>query len=245
MRKPAAPPPDEYERDELDRFYTKKPIADLFAREALRLFHEKRIAYFIEPSCGDGALINALGRAAKEQGVTVDWCHAVDLDPLRKGGPDSSELDCLHFSFASNDWLDEAKSQKGKANLILSNPPFAKTERSVKSGKDRRVAVIQKHVEAMLDSLAEGGLCGVLAAQRFLGKPRDQWLMRCARPFKIQQVCPRPSFTTDGKTDMSEYVFCWWEKFQGSTHAEETTFEWVRWQQEKKGENPGSQVTSV
>lgn len=245
MRKPVVDPKPEYQRDELDRFYTQKPVADLFAREALKLFGGKKIEYFIEPSCGDGALINALGRAAKEYHVTVDWCHAVDIDPARKGGPDSSDLVCDHYSFAHNDWLDEATAQVGKADLILSNPPFAESVLNEGSGKERRVAIIQKHVEKMLASLTQGGLCGVLAAQRFLGKPRDTWLSTIARPFKIQQLCPRPSFTANGKTDMSEYVFCWWEMFDGDASAKETTFEWVRWRQEKKGENPGSQVTSA
>ena len=244
MRKPVPPPP-EYQRDDLDRFYTQRPVADVFAREALKLFGSKRIEYFIEPSCGDGALINALGRAAKADGVTVDWCHAVDCDPAIRTVPSPLDLECEHFSFANNDWLDEATAQKGKADLILANPPFAISQLNEESGKERRVAIIQKHVEAMLSSLTNGGLCGVLAAQRFLGTPRDEWLCDVARPFKIQQLCPRPSFTLDGKTDVSEYVLCWWEMYEGSAHAEKTTFEWLKWQKEKKPRAAGSRVTSA
>lgn len=201
------------------------------------MFGSKVIEYFIEPSCGNGSIVNALGRAAQADGTRIVWCHTVDIDPSVDNSIDGfsfPDLQAERVSFAQNDWLDEATAQQGKADLILSNPPFAITERSAKSGKERRVAIIQKHVEKMLSSLSNGGLCGVLAAQRFLGKPRDTWLSSVARPFKIQQLCPRPSFTANGKTDMSEYVFCWWEMFEGSAHAEETTFEWIKWEREKR-----------
>lgn len=221
------PDPEEYKRDALDRFYTDPALALVFAREALKLFGSKRIEYFLEPSCGSGALIGALGLAAQAEGTTVDWCHAVDLDPSCV--PDSSGLECPHFKFTNGAWLDVRSEHVARADLILANPPFAKTVPGKKPNSKKRIAIIQEHVQAMHASLSDGGLCGVLSRQSFLGKPRDKWLSSVARPFKIQQLSPRPSFTENGRTDGAEYILTWWEMFEGSVHAPSTEFEWLRW----------------
>lgn len=236
MRKPIAETVEsveEYVRDEFDRFYTQEKVARVFAREAVDLFGSATLGCFIEPSCGDGALIRAFGE--QFEGLYPKTCkveRCITFDIVTDPKFDAGKMFEAKVSSFRGDWLERYQAFAGKADLILANPPFAKSVPGKKPGSIKREAIIQQHVEAMHAALAEGGLCGVLSAQRFLAQPRTEWLKNAARPFKIQQLSPRPSFTEDGKTDMSEYVLTWWEKVNGSVHAPETKFEWLEWKEE-------------
>ncbi len=218
----------EYVRDANDRFFTPPALAAAFAREAVEQFGSGVVPHFVEPSYGSGNLIYALGEALEAEFPTtarVDLLTAVDVIPSpieAKGTFRRNDFRVI----ADCDWLDVRLEKP--ADLILSNPPFAKLV-STKKGTLTSKAIIQQHVEKMLNSLAPDGLCGVLCAQRFLGEPRAHWLKNVARPFLIQQICPRPGFTDNGKSDMSEYVFCWWENIDGSCNAKETKFDWLWW----------------
>lgn len=225
------PETEKYVRDELDRFYTDPRVAAVFAREAIKLFGRRRIGLFIEPSIGGGALSKAVADEARIAAVKIDFTLAVDVvrDPALQFAEGLGEV-----KYVEEDWLTLASKYVGGADLIVTNPPFAKsvpatTGRAKKAGKMKQVAVIQDHVKANFAALAEGGLLGVLSRQSFHGQPRDVWLSEEARPFKIQQLSPRPSFTANGKTDSAEYVLSWWEKSEGSVHAPKTQFEWLRW----------------
>lgn len=225
---PPDPTPTIYERDEHDRFFTKPELARAIAwavvGQVWRSESPEVDSYtLLEPSCGSGNLITALHAT----GLKLKSVTGVDVVLA----PELAKVPCP-IKFVQGDWLQVAPRYRSKADIIISNPPFARLEPAKKKGsKGRRVAIIQSHVEAMHVALKEGGVCAVLAAQRFLGHPRSKWLKNLARPFKVLQLTPRPSFTLDGGTDMSEYVVAFWRKVDGSVNADRTDFDWLEWEE--------------
>lgn len=156
----------------------------------------------LEPSVGAGAFLEGLAFAAGTQGVQPDtlMLHIVEpvqslLDQARsraytKGLVPSMEL-CMPFERTPHNTFD----------VIFGNPPYSHAE---------------SHVRLCLERLRPGGMCGMLLRLNFLGSADRIPFWRDHPPLLVCPLSERPSFSSDGRTDATEYGWFVW--FHGPFH---------------------------
>ena len=184
-------------RDPLDRYYT--PFA--LARACVGAWWQHaQVSHAFEPSLGGGAFVEAL----QAHGVTVAGCD-VDPDALGLRAVQSSTIgDFLRVSPGHCSRLLGAS-----VPAVVGNPPYAEAEAHVRHALE----VTDRHVLFLLRA-------------SFLGsRRRIRGLWRDHPPRRVWWICPRPSFTGDGKTDGAEYALFWWD----TEHKGEPVIDWLRW----------------
>jgi SAM-dependent methyltransferase len=139
-----------------------------------------RPARILEPSSGGGAFVRAARTTWSPARIV-----AVDIH-------ESCRLFAPGAEFRCGDFL--AQTDPEGFDLVLGNPPFCDA---------------QAHVEHARRMLRSGGIVAFLLRLSFLGSADRKEL--CAGPGRyVAQIVPRPSFTSDGATDSSEYALFMW-----------------------------------
>src|SRR5579885_3204310 len=134
-------------------YYTPKPIADFLAQWAI----QTPDAEVLEPSCGDGSLVEAsiealLARGAKKEAI-VQLIHGVEIDPdeaartaerMRALGISPSE-DTIHvgdfFAHCKNRlfeqrFMDLVTAEARKFDVVIGNPPFIRYQNFPEASRD-------------------------------------------------------------------------------------------------------------
>ncbi len=102
-----------------------------------------------------------------------------------------------------------------KADVIITNPPYNIAEDFIKKG---------------MDDLKDGGMMILLLRINYLGSQRRHkslWTNEKYIPKAIITLAERPSFTGDGKTDMTEYAF--YVFGDTSRLKDQSPFQWLSW----------------
>ncbi|MGY0497579.1 Eco57I restriction-modification methylase domain-containing protein [Nocardia sp. FBN12] len=171
---------DAQERKRHGRHYTPPELARFLARRALRYAPRTGALRVLDPACGDGELLLAVHReitagapdvAVRLTGFDLDR-KAVDETAGRFADLDI-EIDCRAGDFlaASADLAD------GSFDVIISNPPYVRTQQlggataqllSKQFGLRGRIDLTHPFVAIAPRLLADGGVLGLLCANRFL-----------------------------------------------------------------------------
>ncbi len=112
-------------------YYTPKPIADFLARWAI----QTPTSQVLEPSCGDGALLQAatetLGELGANNNALIHLLHGIEFDPIeaRKAGDNIDVLTGLTSTIAIHNgdffaYCHTHLSDKRYFDAIIGNPPF-------------------------------------------------------------------------------------------------------------------------
>lgn len=164
-------------------------------------------ARVVEPSAGAGVFV-----AASRRIWTSTEVMGVDIhEPNRAGCYRAGVTNFVH-----GDWVDGAVTAAVKGfrpDLIIGNPPFSLAE---------------EHVKHALSVLLDGGHLALLLPVSFLcsrGRTKRLWSPQpidngngiiTTIPFGhlryYMPLAERPSFTGNGKTDMTEYAVYVWKK---------------------------------
>lgn len=120
-------------RRQLGSFYTPEPLASkivagLALRDGMRV---------LEPSCGDGSFVRALGRRASELKITIS-VEAVDVDAAaveacRASNPGAQVHACDFFQWSPYGVISRVSraiyfsSVRPEFDLVIGNPPFGGT----------------------------------------------------------------------------------------------------------------------
>lgn len=135
----------------------------------------------VEPSAGDGAIVKKLIKL----GVPPERIVAVEQDAERSAS-------CEHETGVRTMTDDTLTLSYDNACAVIMNPPF-------------RAA--REHIEhAVKHVVPRGGIVCALARLSFLGSKRRIPFWQ-KYPADILVLSRRPSFTPDGKTDASEYMW--------------------------------------
>lgn len=225
------------ERDPLDRFYTDPKLASCIAKQAHALAPGARS--FLEPSSGECAFVQAMwehwdlksaerspemfGGVLPQITVSRSTWHiqAGDLDPSARAHAEKWEA-----QFHEGDFLEYKPFRQ--FDVVLANPPFALPP---EPGRDRGKPIAAKHVEHMLEMVAEGGVCAVLIRQSFIATKDRFKLFDKYTPKLVDILVQRPSFTQDGATDQHEYAVIYWQRMSRLRFARRgsTRMRWLNW----------------
>lgn len=104
-------------------YYTDAAVADYLAR----WIAEIRPVRVLEPSCGDGAFIGALGRAGIDSLEHVVCCEIVPAEASAARRRAANELPGVRVNVCSTDFLEWAltrKESEPRFDAVVGNPPF-------------------------------------------------------------------------------------------------------------------------
>ncbi|MQY25701.1 Eco57I restriction-modification methylase domain-containing protein [Nocardia aurantia] len=158
-----------YTPDRLARFLADRLLTHLVPGETLRI---------LDPACGDGELLLALGDAVAQRfpGLPVR-AAGYDLDPaaVRVARERAAKLDVTwqvgDFLYAAEKLADE------QFDVVITNPPYVRTQqlgaRTARLLRDRfgltgRIDLTHPFVASVPRLLRPGGVLGLLCANRFL-----------------------------------------------------------------------------
>lgn len=142
-------------------YYTPKPIADFLAQWAIQTSHTE----ILEPSCGDGALIEAsietlLARGVQKEDI-APLIHGVEIDPdeaartverMRSLGI-SPRTDTIHvgdfFTYCKNQLFEQrfmslVTSEAHKFDAIIGNPPFIRYQNFPEASRNIACEIMQQ-----------------------------------------------------------------------------------------------------
>jgi hypothetical protein len=175
-----------------DRYLTPDPLARFLVGLTPELAKADRV---LEPSCGDGAFLDAirgaglldlelvgvdleLGPRARRGGEAGDWIAKVADGLERPEGPD-----------IAGDGYD----------VVIGNPPYSLAEAFVR----RSLARVRL-----------GGVVAFLLRLSFLeSRARvPLWTASCDPLDRVHVLAERPSFTEDGRTDSAAYAWFVWRR---------------------------------
>lgn len=151
----------------------------------------------VEPSCGDGAILDRLCAALprKTGGLVV----GVELNPERAS---QARARCARRAVVIEaDYLEWAKRPTVEdIGLVIGNPPFA---------------YALEFVEASIALAAPTrGTVAMLLRLAFL-ESQERASFHRAHPADLYPLASRPSFTPDGKTDSAAYAWLVWGPGRG------------------------------
>lgn len=171
--------------------FTPPALAEHLAAQLVRHAPDTRPLRVLDPACGDGALLLAIGRELEKAGLPYSL-HGFDinqpylelarqrLDGLNAGAVRLECRDFLEFcaphSFEPSLFADIAEQQE-RYDLVIANPPYVRTQHlgaeraqalSAKFGLKGRVDLYYPFVIAMTHALNAGGILGLITSNRFL-----------------------------------------------------------------------------
>ncbi len=189
-------------RDELDRYYTPQPLADVLVRRFIEdgFTPATRRLSLLEPSVGGGAF----ALAARSTFGDRASMHVMDIDPNAPGLRSTRQGGHRGDVVQVDDFLLTIPTSRH--DVVLGNPPYRQAE---------------LHVRKALASVVDSGVVGMLLRLAFLeGKCRIPfWAKHPAA--QVYALSERPSFTGNGGTDATAYgFFVWQQGFKGKTQLE-------------------------
>lgn len=128
-------------KKEFQFFATPEKLAD----ELIELSEIKSSMSILEPSAGQGAIINSIHKI--EPNIIVDCCEAMDVNKLFLNKLKNINLLC-------DDFLELKTISKKKYDRIIANPPFSKNQDI-------------DHISEMYNHLAEGGKLVSIASKHW------------------------------------------------------------------------------
>ena len=172
-------------RRENDYYPTPPAAVDELLRELTPL----RPGYVCDPAAGDGALLRvALDAGLDVLGYEINGKLALDAD---------MHIDPERGGVILDDYLKVDRSVHPAPALFLSNPPYS---------------LAQEFITKMLLERGADTIVAVLLRLNFLGSQRrHSWWKATGAPSALRVVSKRPSFTGNGKTDMTEYAWYIWD----------------------------------
>jgi hypothetical protein len=166
----------------------------------------------LDPACGDGALLLAIGHELEKAGIAYSL-HGFDinlpyLDIARKqlDGLCAQAIHLEHQDFLGAyapypqepSLFAHASEQRHQYDLVIANPPYVRTqhlgaeraqELAARFGLKGRLDLYYPFVIAMTQALNEGGILGLITSNRFLsirsGGPLRQFL---SKNYEIKQL---------------------------------------------------------
>lgn len=149
----------------------------------------------VEPSCGDGAILDRLCAAMprKTRGI-----YGVELNEERAS---QARARCPRVEVIEADFLEWAKRPTVEdIGLVIGNPPFV---------------YALEFVEASIALAAPTrGTVAMLLRLAFL-EAQERAPFHAAHPSDVHPFASRPSFTPDGKTDSAAYAWFVWGPGRG------------------------------
>lgn len=161
---------------------------------SIALRHIKRYGTSLDTGAGHGAW----GQAIAKSNIPT-YLTGIEID------------NAIPRANGYDEWIhaDYLTMQTDKYDLIIGNPPYKHAE---------------QFVHKSLSALTKDGLLVYLLRLNFLeGQKRTKSLWEIHPPFLVSVCSKRPSFTDNGKTDMTAYAFFAWDKSKTRT----TIVEWV------------------
>ena len=146
--------------------------------------------FIIEPSCGDGAILDVLAERFRGELPSI---VGFELDSSRadEAGRRGHEVFC-------GDYLAGGGGEHCSRTWVVGNPPFS---------------LAQSFVEHTLAYLPNGARLTFLLRLAFLSSKRRRHLFATGAGFEWLFVLPRrPSFTPNGGTDQYDYGWFTWRK---------------------------------
>lgn len=195
---------------QLTEFYPTTPWLAEFITQRVADDFELRPKMVLEPGCGSGSFMTAARKVWPQThifGVEID----PDIGDYARRQQFLVEVDNL----LARQW--------GKFDLVIGNPPFSLSE---------------SFIHHLRDHLNEDGLLVFLLRLNFLAtQERYETLWSRYQPARVYPLVSRPGFTSEGKTDGTDYGIVVW----GKEPTMETTMRWMdnrkvesRWSQGKK-----------
>ena len=167
------------EHDPLDRYYTPGKVAVQLVAAIPPLGERVPPLTILEPSCGAGAFLRAIGErwpTARLTGIDADSAAPAQFDDLPA------------FTFHKRDFL----RWEQPTDLTIGNPPFSTAEEHVRHAlKLSRVGV------------------GFLLRLAFLESTKREAFWREHRPARVFVLARRPSFTGGGTDSAAYGFFWW------------------------------------
>ena len=151
-------------------------------------------AEILDPCGGHGSIIKALinYKIMKKINECKDCDWQIDTVEIREEEEEILSTICRTAKIG-----DFLKSDMGKYDLVISNPPYS---------------LAQEFIDKGLECLNENGKLVYLLRTNFLeSKKRFQW-WQDKLPSGIYVLHARPSFTGSGKTDATSYAWFVWDK---------------------------------
>ena len=177
-----------------DDFYQTSPWIVHRLLEAVDL----PVGAWLEPAVGHGAIVRAVNQFHERTGFKVDWWGADIRKAVR--GEVSDVIDSTQL-YAGLDFTRPSMLDTGEFDVIISNPPFSLAMEFIE-----RSLQLADHV-AMLLRL------------NFLGSATRAAFFRANMP-DVYVLPNRPSFTSDGRTDATEYAWAVWGPVRNRTSGQ-------------------------
>lgn len=160
----------------------------------------------LEPSVGTGAWVDQL---------VTRWPDATytTIDPWAE--PATPPKNHQHHWCPFESFAAACRNNGQRFDLVIGNPPYRHAE---------------EHVRLALSLLAPGGMLVFLLRLAFLASRGryDFWL--AAPPDRVQVLVERPSFSSDNKTDSSDYAVFTWVNGAGG-HEAARRLDWLSWKE--------------
>lgn len=159
--------------------FTPAKLASYLATQILKVFPvttEKAISV-LDPACGDGELLLALGEAIRRKGLTTFHLAGYDLNTEYVGQSAKRLRDAglEQFQVSEADFLLEPHLEQ--VDIVIANPPYVRTQILGEKKAQRlakkyhlkgRVDLYYPFLIEMTHSLKEGGIIGVITSNRYL-----------------------------------------------------------------------------
>lgn len=190
--------------------FTPEKLAKFIARGILNLLDanklKSKIYKVLDPSCGDGSLLEAIRAEAIRIGINIDL-YGFDInDDYLKSAKENIKGDVTLYS---QDFLLKKESDlfsqygnidklKNRFDIIIANPPYVRTqilganysnELAKQFNLKGKVDLYHAFIIRMTESLKEGGLIGFITSNKFISN-KSGANIRCflTQNFKISQV---------------------------------------------------------
>lgn len=174
----------------LGEFYTPKLLAEFVAQQIVNHYitHGNNDIQVLDPAVGDGELLIALRQELANNGFKRVSLHGFDVSPEAvnsacaklknsKNCTNVSILEQDFLKFIENDNLFDKKPINQKYDIIISNPPYVRTQ-ILGSSRSReiskifnltgRVDLYHVFIEGIARSLKPGGIAGIIVSNRFM-----------------------------------------------------------------------------
>lgn len=142
----------------------------------------------LEPSAGEGAFVRAVFKTWPLANIQAVECRLECSDILKK----------INNTYVfTSQLLDIPKNIIQKYDCVIGNPPFNQAN---------------EHISFLLDQMSNRSYLSFLLRINFLGSKRRLEFWKKYPEYGLAPIVPRPGFSSNGKTDMTEYGLFIWKK---------------------------------